>query len=170
MKKFITYAVTVASVAYYACMPFVVARADVASFGASSTGDITTGTSAGTTIQVLPDGLNATNTVVSVLSMRITAYASVPDETDSTPFITADGTHVGPGEVASNILPFGTRIEIPALFGDEIFTVHDRMSPRIKNTIDIWMPSVAKAIYFGAQHTTVVVLGDPTSTSLAMAQ
>lgn len=167
MKKFITYAVTVASVAYYACMPFVVARADVASFGASSTGDITTGTSAGTTIQTLPDGLNATDTVVQVLTMRVTAYASVPNETDDTPFITADGTHVYAGEVASNILPFGTRVEIPALFGDEIFTVHDRMSTKIKNTIDVWMPTVAKAIYFGVEHTNILVLGSPTS-SLAL--
>lgn len=166
MKKFITFAVITGSLAYYACLPFVFAQAaDISSFGTSSTVGITTGTSAGTTIATIPTLAEATDTVISTLAMRITAYASVPDETDSTPFITADGTHVGSGEVASNILPFGTKIQIPALFGDEIFTVHDRMSPRIKNTIDIWMPSVEQALYFGAQHAEVVVLGDPSVSS-----
>lgn len=103
MKKFMTFAVIVASSAYYACLPFVMAHADFP--------DVTTGTSAGTTIAVLPAVVEATDTVVSVLAMRITAYASVPDETDSTPFITADGSHVADGIVASNILPFGTGLK-----------------------------------------------------------
>ena len=145
MKKFITFGLIAVASAYYACLPAVVAQAG------------------GTPSRVGTDA--PTSTVVSVMPMRITAYASVPDETDSTPFITADGSHVGPGEVASNILPFGTKIEIPALFGNEIFTVHDRMSQRIKNTIDIWMPSVKQAIYFGCEHAEIVVLGGiPTST------
>jgi 3D (Asp-Asp-Asp) domain-containing protein len=96
--------------------------------------------------------------------MRVTAYASVPNETDDTPFITADGTHTGDGVVASNLLPFGTRIQIPALFGNKIFVVHDRMSQRIKNTIDIWMPTVAQAVIFGAEHASILVLGSGTST------
>jgi 3D (Asp-Asp-Asp) domain-containing protein len=161
MKKFITLAVIVASSAYYACLPFVVARADVLSFGTTTASDATTGTSAGTTVPVVPVTVTATTTVVSVLYQRITAYASVPDETDSTPFITADGSHVADGIAASNILPFGTRIEIPALFGDKIFTIHDRMSTRIKNTIDLWMPTVQQAIIFGAQHASILVLGSP---------
>jgi len=176
MKKFITFAVTAASLAYYACLPFVVAQADstpITSFGAASTSavnDVTTGTSAGTTIPQAPTIIEtATDTVTAVLSMRITAYASVPNETDSTPFITADGSHVAPGEAASNILPFGTKIEIPALFGDEIFTVHDRMSTRIKNTIDIWMPTVRQALVFGAEHAEIIVLGSPSSTQQGLA-
>jgi 3D (Asp-Asp-Asp) domain-containing protein len=104
----------------------------------------------------------------SVLSMRITAYASVPDETDDTPFITANGTFVHDGVVASNILPFETRIQIPELFGNKVFIVEDRMSQRIKNTIDIWMPSVAKAKYFGVTHTSVVVM-DSSSSSVITA-
>jgi len=95
--------------------------------------------------------------------MRITAYASVPEETDDTPFITANGTHVHDGVVASNILPFGTKIQIPALFGNKVFTVEDRMSQKIKNTIDIWMSNKPKAVDFGVAHTLVVVLGNPTS-------
>jgi 3D (Asp-Asp-Asp) domain-containing protein len=100
---------------------------------------------------------------IGTLSMRITAYASVPNETSDHPFITASGEHVRDGIVASNILAFGTQIQMPALFGNKIFTVEDRMSHRIKNTIDIWMPSVTAAVDFGVAHTSVVVLGDATS-------
>src|SRR5579864_3310915 len=84
--------------------------------------------------------------------MRITAYSSSPDETDDTPFITANGTHVHDGIVATNILPFGTKVMMPALFGDKIFTVEDRMNRRIKNTMDIWMPSKRAALVFGVSH------------------
>ncbi len=151
MKKFITFAVVAVSTTYYACLPFVMAQAG----GNPATSPVSA---------VSPDLAMATSGVVSVLAMRITAYASVPAETDNTPFITADGSHVADGIAASNILPFGTRIEIPALFGDKIFTIHDRMSQRIKNTIDLWMPTVKKAIIFGAQHASIFVLGSGTST------
>src|SRR3990167_1248447 len=40
--------------------------------------------------------------------VTITAYSSTPEETDSTPFITASGTHVRDGVVAANFLPLGT--------------------------------------------------------------
>ncbi len=66
------------------------------------------------------------------MAMRITAYSSTVDQTDSTPFITANGVHVHDGVVATNALPFGTQIKIPALFGDKVFTVEDRMARRIK--------------------------------------
>jgi 3D (Asp-Asp-Asp) domain-containing protein len=95
------------------------------------------------------------------LTMRITAYASVPDETSDHPFITASGEHVRDGIVATNILPFGTEIKIPALFGDKVFVVEDRMNKRFQNTIDIWMKTKAEAIYFGVAHTSVVILNDP---------
>ncbi len=107
--------------------------------------------------------------VVKTFAMRITAYASTPDETDDTPFITANGTTVHDGVVASNILPFGTKIQIPELFGSKIFTVEDRMNQRIKNTIDIWMPNKPAAIDFGAVHASVVVLGDETSSAISEA-
>ncbi|MBD3252034.1 hypothetical protein GF380_06350, partial [Candidatus Uhrbacteria bacterium] len=55
----------------------------------------------------------------------MTAYTSRPEETDDTPFITADGSHVRDGIVAANFLPFGTKVRIPSLFGDQIFEVHD---------------------------------------------
>ncbi len=105
-----------------------------------------------------PAAIRAEGEVPSVRYMRITAYASTPDETDNTPFVTANGIRVRDGIVATNLLPFGTQIEIPDLFGNKVFAVEDRMSPRIKNTIDIWMPTRAGAIRFGVKYTNVLVL------------
>jgi 3D (Asp-Asp-Asp) domain-containing protein len=96
--------------------------------------------------------------VVKPLSMRITAYSSSPDETDSTPLITASGLNVHDGIVATNVLPFGTKIKIPALFGDKVFTVEDRMNRRMKNVVDVWMPTKAKALRFGVGYASVMVL------------
>lgn len=95
---------------------------------------------------------------VAPLRLRITAYSSSVDETDSTPFLTANGTSVRDGIVATNLLPLGTKITIPALFGDKVFTVEDRMNRRFQKSIDIWMTTKAKAIYFGLHYADVVVL------------
>ncbi len=94
----------------------------------------------------------------TTLNVRITAYASVADETDSTPFITANGTVVHNGIIAANFLPFGTEVMIPSLFGNKVFTVEDRMAPYFKNSVDIWMPSVGKAIVFGVHRAEIVVI------------
>lgn len=80
----------------------------------------------------------------------LTAYSSSPDETDETPYITAAGTEVRDGVIANNCLAFGTKIQIPELFGDKVFVVEDR-----KNTsygcewIDLWYPSKEEAKKFG---------------------
>lgn len=58
-----------------------------------------------------------------ILPMRITAYSSSVDETDGTPFITANGARVRDGIVATNLLPFGTKIKIPSLFGGKVFVL-----------------------------------------------
>ena len=98
---------------------------------------------------------------VQNVKVRVTAYASVPQETDSTPFITASGKHVADGFIAANFLPFGTKVMIPALFGSKIFTVEDRMNRRMVGFVDIWMPTVAQAIDFGTHSTNIIVLGNP---------
>lgn len=90
--------------------------------------------------------------------MYVTAYSSTPEETDDTPFITASGTHVRDGIVATNELPMGTKVKIPALYGDKIFTVEDRMHERMKNKVDIWMPTKGAAIRFGIKKAEIVVL------------
>jgi len=107
-----------------------------------------------------PTTATTTTAVVKTLHLKVTAYASVPEETSDHPFITASGEHVADGIVAANFLPFGTRIQIPALFGDKIFTVEDRMNQKFSSRVDIWMPSVSDAVDFGIHSAEIVVLGD----------
>jgi 3D (Asp-Asp-Asp) domain-containing protein len=88
----------------------------------------------------------------------MTAYSSSVWETQGDPFITASGTRVHWGTVAANFLPFGTKIRIPTVFGDQIFTVEDRMNPRKKIQIDIWHPSRIEALRFGVKEGYIEIL------------
>lgn len=88
----------------------------------------------------------------------ITAYSSTPDQTDDTPFITASGKSVADGIIATNHLKFGTKVKIPAFFGDKVFIVEDRMHPRKKGFVDIWMPTREAALQFGLAYADIVVL------------
>ncbi|OGY87223.1 MAG: hypothetical protein A2458_01810 [Candidatus Kerfeldbacteria bacterium RIFOXYC2_FULL_38_9] len=77
--------------------------------------------------------------VVRTFQSNITYYASTPGQTDSNPFITASGSHVHWGGVAHNCLPFGTKIRIPEIYGDQIFIVEDRHSTRYGcRLVDVW--------------------------------
>lgn len=88
----------------------------------------------------------------------VTAYSSTIDQTDDTPFHTANGKEVEDGIVAANFLPFGTRLRIPELFGDKIFTVQDRMHERFSDRhIDIWMVSREKAETFGIHYAKIEI-------------
>jgi len=93
------------------------------------------------------------------IEVVVTAYSSSPSETDDTPFITAAGTLVKEGIVASNLLPFGTEIRIPEIYGDKIFVVEDRMSWRKgEYHIDIWFSSYWEALNFGTKRTYIEIL------------
>jgi 3D (Asp-Asp-Asp) domain-containing protein len=92
------------------------------------------------------------------IKMWVTAYTSVPEETDESPFETAMGTLTRDGIVATNMLPFGTKVQFPKLFGTKVFTVEDRMHRRKVGFIDIWMPLKSDALRFGINQTEVVVL------------
>lgn len=94
-----------------------------------------------------------------VVEVVMTAYTSTPDQTDDTPFIAASGKHVYDGMLAANWLPFGTKIKIPELYGDKIFTVDDRMNSRYGyGRMDIWLDtSKAEARKFGVKRLTVEV-------------
>ncbi len=91
------------------------------------------------------------------LHVTASAYNSVPEQTDDTPFITASGTHTRPGVIAANFLPMGTLIKIPAYFGDQVFTVEDRMNPRYDKRIDIWMEEIHDARQFGVRTVAIEV-------------
>ncbi len=108
----------------------------------------------------------ATAIAAATTRVWLTAYSSSIDETDDTPFITASGQHVRDGIVATNFLPFGTKIQIPKVFGDKIFVVEDRMHPRKKGIVDIWMPSKQQALKFGSLKADIVVLKDERQSTL----
>jgi len=88
----------------------------------------------------------------------VTAYSSTPDQTDDTPFTTASGKTVRDGIVATNMLPFGTKVKIPDHFGDKVFVVEDRMHSRKVGYLDVWMSSRENALHFGINYAKVVVL------------
>jgi len=97
--------------------------------------------------------------VIKKMNVVITAYSSTIQETDESPFLTASGSYVKEGIVANNLLPFGTRIRIPEIYGDKIFIVQDRLNPRAGfYHIDIWFPSHQEAENFGAKRTYIEVL------------
>ena len=100
--------------------------------------------------------------VLRVKTVTITAYNAVPEQTDSTPCITADGTDICKNKnmkvVAANWLPFGTKIRIPEYFGDTIFEVHDRMNPKYNNRLDVLMESVPEAKQFGRRTLQIEIL------------
>lgn len=93
-----------------------------------------------------------------VYIVSATAYSSTVDQCDSTPFITASGQSVRDGIIATNFLPFGTKVRIPELYGDKVFEVQDRMNARYYTRIDIWMPSRGQALYFGVKQVKIEVL------------
>ena len=93
-----------------------------------------------------------------VHQLAISAYTSRVRETDSTPFITASGSRVRWGIVASNKFPMGTRLRLPDLFGSEVFVVEDCMASRYKDRVDIWMPNLIPAQKFGIKDARVEVV------------
>ncbi|MCX6813128.1 MAG: hypothetical protein NTV77_01405 [Candidatus Azambacteria bacterium] len=93
-----------------------------------------------------------------MMTVVLTAYSSTPDQTDDTPFITASNTRVRDGIVAANFLAFGTKVKIPAVFGDKIFTVEDRMAKKHNGKMDIWFPERYLAKNFGVQKADVIIL------------
>jgi len=105
-------------------------------------------------------------TVKEEMFVELTGYSSTVDQTNSEPFITASGTGVRWGIVASNQLPFGTRIRIPEYFGDQIFVVEDRMNRRYSypnadnydGYVDIWFYNRQQANNFGRVRGIIEVL------------
>ena len=93
-----------------------------------------------------------------VMTAVITAYNSVPGQTDSSPFIAATGKRVHDSMIAANKLPFGTKVVIRDLFGEKVFIVEDRMNSRYGlGRMDVWMDSVLDARKFGVQRVEVEI-------------
>lgn len=90
---------------------------------------------------------------------HVTAYTSSADECGNDLGITASGEPASDGVVACNFLPYGTRIKIPALFGDKEFVVKDRMAKRKSDFVDVWVESKETAFRIGKSFLTVVIVG-----------
>lgn len=74
----------------------------------------------------------------------VTAYNSVPWQTDSTPCISADGSNIcqlrEQGEQScAAALPFGTKIHVPG-FG--VCTVRDRLATKYSHRVDLYFGGV----------------------------
>lgn len=121
------------------------------------------------TSQIWPDYDQTFDTTpaIKTKTVVVTAYTSEVAQTDDSPFITAWGTHVRDGIIATNDLPRGTRVRFPELYGSKVFTVEDRMNKRYTGTgrVDIWMAEKPAAIKFGARRLAMEVL--PKVTTLA---
>lgn len=92
----------------------------------------------------------------------MTAYNSEVGQTDDSPCITANGFNVCKhgieDTIAANFLKMGTKVKIPDLYGDRIFTVRDRMNVKHPNRVDIWMKDRTSAIKFGVKTAKIQVL------------
>lgn len=95
-------------------------------------------------------------------NIPVTSYTSTIDQTDSTPCITANGfnlcEHNQEDVIAANFLPFGTKVRIPDYYGDQIFTVQDRMNARYYHRADIWMKDRTEAYKWGIRSVTIEVV------------
>ena len=91
-------------------------------------------------------------------TVQVSGYNSEVGQTDDSPFITASGTHVRDGIVATNMFPFGTVIKMPKLYGDKIFVVEDRMNKRYQNNVDIWFTDHAEALKLGRRTIQIEVI------------
>jgi 3D (Asp-Asp-Asp) domain-containing protein len=90
---------------------------------------------------------------IRVITVPVTAYNSLPGQTDATPCTTANGFDLCKNDVqnviAANFLKFGTKVRFPDFDPDTIYTVQDRMNARYTYRADIWMKEYSDARKFG---------------------
>jgi len=105
------------------------------------------------------------NPVKVVESVVATAYNSLENQTDSTPWITASGYKCKEGVIACNFLPFGTKVWIKG-HGSKPYIVRDRMNRRYTKRVDIWMRSYKDAIKFGKRDIIIAYFVKPNQVEL----
>ncbi len=112
------------------------------------------------------------------ITAKSTAYNSLANQTDSTPFVTATGARTRFGVVALSRdllrrIPYGSIVRIEDLgswangrgrgtynrmLSGVNFIVEDTMNARKRNTVDVWMPTRRGAIQWGARQIRVTVI------------
>ena len=86
-----------------------------------------------------------------LLEVTATAYNSIANQTDSTPFITAYGDSLIPGKkyiaISRDLFKLGIKHNTPIIIKDfdGIYLVKDKMNKRWKKRIDIYMGNDVKA-------------------------
>lgn len=110
-----------------------------------------------TTLLVTPSD-NTYQPSKRTIYITVTSYNSVPEQTDSTPFTTAMGTTTRDGVIATNYLPFRTKVRFPDLYGDKVFVVEDRMNARYHKKVDIWSSDQQFSRQFGARYLRMEIL------------
>ncbi len=97
---------------------------------------------------------------------EVSAYNSLPEQTDDSPCISADGTDIcrrhknGECIVATNAYPLKTRLRIDKI-GD--CTVADRTHARYADRVDLFMDKdIEGAVNFGVQKLTIIEIQDHT--------
>lgn len=101
----------------------------------------------------------------TLLEVTLTAYNSLPNQTDSTPHVTASGTRTRPGVIAVSrdllpTFPYGTRARIldhncGTRIPNPYLVVEDTMHRRKRQQVDVWMPNYSQAIQWGRCKGTV---------------
>ena len=114
----------------------------------------------------------------SSLTVRSTAYNSIPNQTDSSPFHTATGARTRYGIIALSRdllrrIPYGSRVRLQdigawssgrgsgkynAMLKDTIFVVEDTMHPRKNGTVDVWLPARRQAMQWGVRRLNLQVV------------
>ena len=85
----------------------------------------------------------------------VTAYSSAVDETDSTPYITADGRFVHEGLIACpRRYTFNTEVRI----GENVYVCGDRTALKYDGIFDIWKASKKEALKWGRRIVEVEIL------------
>lgn len=88
----------------------------------------------------------------------ITAYNSIPDQTDASPCITASGLDICKSRtriIANNCLKFGTKVVIEG----HVYDVQDRLNARYGcDRMDIWLESHEEAKKWGVQRKLIIIL------------
>ncbi len=112
-----------------------------------------------------PQKPTAASSVQKQQIVVVTAYSSTADQTDSSPCITANGFNVCQNNreniIAANFLPFNTRVRLPDIYDERVFTVQDRMHRRYSNSrVDIWMKTRAKAKHFGVKRSKIEIVSE----------
>lgn len=106
--------------------------------------------------EIIESAIEALGAPIRVVSVPVTAYNSLPGQTDSTPCITANGFNLclnnQQNVIAANFLKFGTKVRFPDYDPNTIYTVQDRMNARYAYRADIWMKNISDARQFGLKN------------------